>query len=125
MTFATALNFLGTKAFRYISGGLFLIIALWFFYDKFETAVTNNTILRQNLSEKDKQIQDLKSNLKVQELKHQEEIKSLKFKSKVETKKQETQKTVDTYKKPIKERPLKEKKNEIDIPNDNPVYFNL
>lgn len=124
MSYATVLSFLGTKAFRYISGGLFLIIALWFLYDKFETAVTNNTVLRQNLNEKNRQIEALNSNLKEQELRHKEEIKALKFKSKVETKKQELQKAVDTYKKVIEAKPQEKEKNETNI-DDNPVYFTL
>lgn len=114
------INFLSTKAFRYISGGVFLIIALAFAYDKFETAVTNNTVLRSNLAQKDKQIEALQNNLKMQELRHKEELKALQFDSKVKTKKDELQKKVDTFKKPIKEI----KKDEIII-TDSPVYFTL
>jgi len=120
------LSFLGTKAFKYISGGLALVLCLYFVYSKLETVLTNNTVLRENLNEKEKQISILKSNNIEEKLKHKEELKVLEFNIKSQTQKEVIQKTVDSFKKvdpfkPVIKRGIKEYEN-VD---HTPVSFSL
>lgn len=120
------LSFLGTKAFKYISGGLALLVCLYFFYDKIETVLTNNTVLRENLNEKDKQISILKSNNIAEKLKHKEELKVLEFNIKAETQKEVIQKRVDSFKKDEPFKPvIKRGIKEYEDTNHTPVSFSL
>lgn len=120
MNFATIISFMGTKAFRYIGTGLIILLSLWFFYDKFETAITNNTTLRENNLKLQEQVNNLKTNIKTQQEKYKQELKAQEFNLKAKDKKEDLQKKVNSYKK-------KETQNEKNkgTANISPIPFSL
>lgn len=134
MGFLTILN---NKIFQRIALGLLIGSIVLFLYFKFESAITNNTILRKNNQELQTLNDNLKVNLEQQKLYYEEKLKATEFNTATKEKQVEVQTKIDEYKilpkikiddVVIKQSIIKakEKENTNEVFDDSSViYFNL